>query len=216
MGVCKHVVARSCWGNTGRGGEFPSDRARARRFRVPVPVPFLEALRRGMGESNERLSLAQYQAAEGGMSAISNWMPLDLQCQPARPQLRRARLGWRTQQQREPLPRPATLDQFACGEPLFRIPCGLRSRMVNKTSKLLRRIWVGLRGTWHPKYFPSLAPAQRARLYKPRPSGFPSRSVSWEAAGPSGGDHPRLEPKTHGEQSLRVGRGPLCNPINGQ
>jgi hypothetical protein len=90
-----------------------------------IPVPFLEALRRGMGESNERLSLAQYQAAEGGMSAISNWMPLDLQCQPARPQLRRARLGWRTQQQREPLPRPATLDQFACGEPLFRIPCGL-------------------------------------------------------------------------------------------
>ena len=78
MGVCKHVVARSCWGNTGRGGEFPSDRARARRFRVPasrlvprrahpdvgvrrqihIPLPFLEALRRGMGESNERLSLA--------------------------------------------------------------------------------------------------------------------------------------------------------------
>ena len=24
MGVCKHVIARSCWGNAGRGGEFPS------------------------------------------------------------------------------------------------------------------------------------------------------------------------------------------------
>jgi CopC domain len=24
MGTCKHVIARNCWGNTGRDGEFPS------------------------------------------------------------------------------------------------------------------------------------------------------------------------------------------------
>jgi hypothetical protein len=24
MGVCEHVIARICWGNAGRGGEFPS------------------------------------------------------------------------------------------------------------------------------------------------------------------------------------------------